>query len=263
MRFSVISVCWNYLDGVKTTTPSILAQKFKDFEWIIVDGNSTDGTRQWLTEQKLDYLRLVTIDKWGLFESMNKGLDHVKGDYFIFMNCGDEFYDDDVLSRIDKTITSAGEPPGFIYGDSIDIAPDKTRYYQKAKDYKKMWRGFFAHHIAMYYHTASFNGRRYGDDYKYCGDYALLCDLLMGFEAKGKNIVKVDFPVCIFEMGGWSDTTRKKSLFDDYRIRKNILKLWWPLPELLFVLHYGDMYFKKYFPRVARGIRLKKIKNKK
>lgn len=100
MKFSVITVNYNNKEGLEKTILSVISQKYKDYEYIIVDGGSTDGSREVIEQYKEHFSWWCSEKDSGVYNAMNKGIIHANGDYLIFMNSGDVFYDETVLSRI-------------------------------------------------------------------------------------------------------------------------------------------------------------------
>ncbi len=101
MKCSVITVNYNNCKALERTIISTInQQKFNDFEYIIIDGASTDGSVDIIKKfaNKIDYW--VSEPDKGIYDAMNKGVAVAKGDYCIFMNSGDCFYDDTVLNKI-------------------------------------------------------------------------------------------------------------------------------------------------------------------
>jgi len=100
MKYSVITVNYNNREGLLKTIESVVSQSFKDFEYIVIDGGSTDGSLE-VIRQFADH-----IDYWvsepdkGVYQAMNKGIAQAKGEYLNFMNSGDCFYDSHVLESI-------------------------------------------------------------------------------------------------------------------------------------------------------------------
>jgi len=114
-KLSVITVCRNDLAGLKRTAGSILAQSWRDFEWIIIDGGSTDGSREYIEQTLAPYAAYWCSEPdGGVYFGMNKGISHAKGEYLNFMNSGDFFYDHGVL----RQIFSADSAADVIYGDA-------------------------------------------------------------------------------------------------------------------------------------------------
>ena len=100
MRFSVITINYNNRDGLKRTIESVVSQNHSDFEYIIIDGGSTDGSVGVIKEYVEDITYWVSEADKGIYNAMNKGTSHATGDYLIFMNSGDCFHSPDVLSSI-------------------------------------------------------------------------------------------------------------------------------------------------------------------
>ena len=100
-KFSVITVVWNNLDGLKQTTESLRRQTYRDFEHVVIDGGSTDGTKEWLEGYEADYpIVAVSEPDRGLYDAMNKGIWRASGDLVVFMNGADTFTHDDDLEFV-------------------------------------------------------------------------------------------------------------------------------------------------------------------
>lgn len=90
-KISIITINYNNIGGLKRTVDSVLLQTWKDFEWIVIDGGSTDGSRELIEgiSQHLSYW--CSEHDRGIFHAMNKGIRQAKGDYILFLNSGDYF----------------------------------------------------------------------------------------------------------------------------------------------------------------------------
>lgn len=99
MKISVITVNYNNKEGLKFTINSVLQQKFNDYEFIIVDGDSDDGSKELLNTVD-SRITCVSEQDSGIYEAMNKGVRLAKGEYCIFMNSGDIFKDENVLCNV-------------------------------------------------------------------------------------------------------------------------------------------------------------------
>ena len=96
---SIITVNLNNKCGLQKTIDSVIAQTYKDFEWIIIDGGSTDGSKE-LIEKYGNYIsHWVSEPDKGIYNGMNKGITVSNGEYLLFMNSGDKIYDENVLTR--------------------------------------------------------------------------------------------------------------------------------------------------------------------
>ncbi len=88
---SIITVAWNNLEGIKRTKDSIFPLP-SNCEWVIVDANSSDGTKEFLEElPKSDSIKFISEKDSGIFDGMNKGISMSSGDYVVFLNSGDMF----------------------------------------------------------------------------------------------------------------------------------------------------------------------------
>lgn len=100
MRFSVITINYNNKEGLEHTIESVLSQTNKDYEYIIIDGGSTDGSID-VIQGFSDYITYWTSEKdKGVYHAMNKGVIQAHGDYCIFMNSGDSFHSPNILESL-------------------------------------------------------------------------------------------------------------------------------------------------------------------
>ena len=98
MRYSIITINYNNREGLELTIKSVINQTSKDFEYIVIDGGSTDGSVD-IIKQNADHINYWVSEKdKGVYNAMNKGIAQAKGDYLVFMNSGDCFHTPDVLA---------------------------------------------------------------------------------------------------------------------------------------------------------------------
>lgn len=197
--FSIITITRNNLSGLMATQKSL---PLGDYEWIIVDGNSSDGTKEYLSRLSATW---ISEPDSGIYHAMNKGLSIANGEYIIFMNAGDRFSDPDILSILQKIISA--ENPDFIYGDSLE----RSGFYKKARHNIAM--GMITHHQAMMYRRPEI---RYNEDYKIAGDY----DFTLRFLKQAKKIHYVPCAISIFEEGGLSQQNMASGRREEFMIRR-------------------------------------------
>lgn len=99
-KVSIITVCKNEVKGIRRTLESVSSQIFRDFELIVIDGGSTDGTQDVINEYKGEITYFVSESDAGIFAGQNKGIKVAKGDYLLFINGGDAVHDNSVLEEI-------------------------------------------------------------------------------------------------------------------------------------------------------------------
>ena len=112
---SVITVTYNAGNLIGRTLDSLKKQSFKDFEHLVIDGNSNDDTLMKVREANLPQSFVVSEPDHGLYDAMNKGLNIVKGKYVIFLNAGDVFHDETILASY---ASHAENNADIIYGDT-------------------------------------------------------------------------------------------------------------------------------------------------
>lgn len=125
MKFSIITINYNNREGLQKTINSVVSQTFKDYEWIIIDGGSTDGSRELIEQYKEHLSYWCSEPDKGIYNAMNKGIRHAKGEYLNFMNSGDTFYDNEVLEKVFKEERKAD----ILYGDCMQIYQDHVRLF--------------------------------------------------------------------------------------------------------------------------------------
>ena len=100
VKLSIITINLNNRDGLKKTIDSVISQSYRDYEWIVIDGSSTDGSKE-LIEENSQYMSYhVSEPDKGIYNAMNKGILASHGDYLLFLNSGDSLFDKDVLERV-------------------------------------------------------------------------------------------------------------------------------------------------------------------
>ena len=117
MKFSIIVVCLNPGPKLNQTLDSILSQTYPSFEIIVKDGGSRDGSIETMREDRR--IRLYQESDHSIYEAMNQAVSHVTGDYILFLNCGDLFYDNEVLTHTAQFMEQhPAKLQGIYYGDT-------------------------------------------------------------------------------------------------------------------------------------------------
>lgn len=114
MKISIVTVCYNSINTIEETILSVLNQTYQDIEYIIIDGGSTDGTVDIIKKYANRLAYWVSEPDKGIYDAMNKGIAAATGDYINFMNSGDMFASNDVLSSFKNYVSDDIE---IIYGD--------------------------------------------------------------------------------------------------------------------------------------------------
>lgn len=244
--FSVITVTLNNLDGLKRTAASLDEQNMRDFEWIVIDGGSTDGTRDFLTATAA--LWSSEADK-GLYDAMNKGLERATGQYALFLNAGDTLVFPETLSEIKAAAVSV--MPDFLYGDALEAAAGETPEYKTARSHESRAWGMFTHHQAMFYRRDKIGKLRYDPAYKIAADY----DFTLRFLHKNPSALYCRTPVCLFERGGISQQNARAGRAEQYEIRKKLGACSPALNRCVFGFQALSWSFRKFAPSLYWRLR--------
>lgn len=213
---SIITVVLNDLEGLQRTWRSIQSQDCEDYEWVVIDGGSTDGTCDFLRSLRSSCVVWRSEGDRGLYDAMNKGTDQAQGRYVWYLNAGDEVAASRTLATI---IGSLGADPDFVYGDALDRTVEGRLLLKRARPHARIWRGMFTHHQAMVFRRTTIDGLRYLETYPVGADYAFVAEVL----ARCKEVRYLDTPFCVFEGGGYSATHAWLGLRDQFDIRRTIL----------------------------------------
>lgn len=123
--FSIITITYNARETIEATFDSVTGQSFTNYEYIVIDGASKDGTVEFLRSHEDRITTLVSEPDKGLYDAMNKGLHLAKGEYLIFLNAGDTFHAEDTLADIAGSIGTSR--PDIIYGETA-LVNDKREF---------------------------------------------------------------------------------------------------------------------------------------
>ena len=102
MKLSIITINYNNVRGLEDTMKSILGQNSSAFEYIVIDGGSTDGSKEVIEKYKQGVSYWISEKDRGIYHAMNKGVAVARGEYCLFINSGDRLYDEYVVSRFDS-----------------------------------------------------------------------------------------------------------------------------------------------------------------
>lgn len=115
---SIITVTYNAANIIQRTLDSVKEQSFTDFEYVVIDGNSSDATVELVKEADIPHTHIISEPDKGLYDAMNKGIKTATGKYLLFLNAGDTFHSSDTLALYAQ---KALEDKDIIYGDTIIV----------------------------------------------------------------------------------------------------------------------------------------------
>lgn len=213
MKLTVITINYNNRDGLIKTFDSIRNQTWLDFEYIVIDGGSTDGGKE-LIEQNPQINYWVSEKDSGVYNAMNKGILKATGDYVIFMNSGDFFYDENVLEKVQHHFA---ENIDILYGDTVCFNDNGFKKLDSPD--KKLTFGFFCNKGIN--HQSAFIKRElfhryflYNEDYKICSDWEFFIVVICSYGASYKHMNEV---ICYYDFSGISSNPENFHIYEKER----------------------------------------------
>lgn len=241
MKFSIIVVTLNAGDELKKTIDSILVQTTNDYEIIVKDGGSTDGSLEVLKESVTDEkLKIIACPDTGIYDAMNQALELASGEYVYFLNCGDYLYDERVLNTIAWYIAKSKQEaeenksksrPLVLYGNIFDrVAGAKVCSNPHIDEF-----ACFRHvpwHQACVFDRDMLRGHMFQTKYKIRADYEQF--LWCFFYAKA-NMIYMDTTVASYQGGGYSETAVNRrisakehlEIVENYMPHSHVVKYRW------------------------------------
>lgn len=174
MKISIITVCLNAEDTIENTFLSVINQTYKNIELIVIDGASKDRTIEIISKYTQKISHFISEPDKGIYDAMNKGILLATGDFIIFMNANDEFFDNFVLEKVVKTLTENPEVK-FLFGDVQCTSKDneicKLRTFEHIKNNYSLMLDNLCHQ-SIFYHRSLFE--KFGIfslEYPICADW--------------------------------------------------------------------------------------------
>jgi len=200
MKLSIITVVYNNKIGLENTIQSIIAQNNKDYEYIVIDGKSTDGTLDIITKYEDHITTWISEKDAGIYDAMNKGIKLAQGEYIYFLNSGDILYDDKVLDNVINYILTF---KADIYCGNIDKIYDNFSIIHTAKDYD-LKKGMMPPHQGTFVSRDYIQTNLFNTKYKSSGDFEFFCKA-----QKFKQIISCfDLLVAKMPSGGMSSNKK-------------------------------------------------------
>ncbi|WJS94210.1 glycosyltransferase [Flavobacterium johnsoniae] len=224
MRITIITVCYNRKATIEKAIKSVLSQNYHDIEYIIIDGNSKDGTQKVIESYKDRISQYISEPDKGMYDAINKGLKLATGDVIGLMHSDDEFYDTKAISRIAARFNTDSSIEG-IYGDGVYVTNDSDERLVRDRiggvfSLKKVKGGWLPLHPTVYLKKSVIDKHGlYNLDFKIASDTEFLLRYLYKYKIKMSYIDKY---IVKMRMGGMSTSfkTALKVLNEDYRIYK-------------------------------------------
>ena len=214
MKFSIITVNYNNRDGLLKTIESVINQTYHDFEYIVIDGGSTDGSIDILKEYNNRITYWISEPDGGIYQGMNKGIAKAIGDYLNFLNSGDCFYSNNVLQEVADYDSHAD----IITGRDYHYSDEKKMGHASIQPSRLSMITFFTStldHQSSFIKRKLFNNSPYREDLRLVSDWVFFLEKVVIEEKVVQFIPNI---VCYREAGGitWQQYDRNLEEKDQY-----------------------------------------------
>lgn len=240
--FSIITVTWNAAQVIKPTLDSVRHQTYTDYEYLVIDGASTDNTLQLVRQAAIPQTRIFSEPDKGLYDAMNKAIARAEGQYLIWLNAGDSFASTNALQRMADHATNR---PGVIYGQTqlVDAqgqvvgrrhltAPIKLSPNSFKQGMLVCHQAFVARRDLAPQYDLTF---RFSADYDWC---------IRVLQASHRNEYAGDEPLINFLTDGLTDKYHRQSLIERFKI---MCHYFGTLPTIIRHLGFIPRYLKRKF----------------
>jgi glycosyltransferase involved in cell wall biosynthesis len=221
MKISIITICLNSEKTIEKTINSVIHQKYKNIEYIVVDGNSTDNTKHILSKYKKFINKFISEKDTGIYNAINKGLNHATGDLISILHSDDCYFNEDTLQNIVK-IFSNNKSIVCLFGTTIIKRRDSKIIRKYSPVGFKPWMlylGISPPHPSMFLKKEVY--KKYGtykENYKIAGDFEFYLRIL---RKKEINYKIIDDTYVVMQHGGASTRSLKSNIISSKEILKS------------------------------------------
>ena len=216
LKFTIITVCYNAESCIEETIKSVINQNYKNFEYIIIDGGSTDNTLKITNKYKKEIDIIVSEPDQGIYDAMNKGINLANGQFVNFLNAGDTYCSNDILALVEENIKIETK---IISGDFnlINLSSGLNKLIKTKKlNIKNLKRDFRACHQSIF--IANEIGVSYNLSFKIRADYLWVIESVL--KVPKYQVEKINIPIVNYLQEGSSFFSFWKSLKELYLIQR-------------------------------------------
>lgn len=218
-KLSIITVNLNNREGLQRTIDSVVSQTFRDFEWIVIDGGSTDGSKELIEQYANHFAYWVSEPDKGIYNAMNKGIKVARGEYLQFLNSGDWLFNSNVL----EMVFSEKFTEDFVYCDDGGC----TGVVENGGSPSIIGFGFLYTyticHQTIFHKRSLFENGLYDEKYKIVSDWKFLFQQIIKNNATYR---KLNILLCILQEGSSYDIDKtemeRQSVIQEFYSEKEI-----------------------------------------
>jgi glycosyltransferase involved in cell wall biosynthesis len=254
MKLSIITVCKNAEKLLVKTIESVLAQTFTDYEYIIIDGASTDGSLSVIDNYK-DRIKIISEPDKGIYDAMNKGIGLSEGEYLLFLNAGDYFFHENVL----KEIMEMNLNVDILYSNGLI---EFSNGFLFCKTFPKkvtkifMYMDTLPHQDALVKREVFLKTRGFDSEYKISGDYKFFLDAVFKYNCTSKYVQKM---ITVNDLKGLSNQKDLRQTIRDERekaISEHVTEFELMLLKIIKPIYFLLIKYPKYLMNLLQSINL-------
>lgn len=219
MRFSIITINYNNCKGLRQTIESVECLNYKDYEFIIIDGGSDDGSVKVIEEHISSVNYWISEPDKGIYNAMNKGIQHAKGEYLNFMNSGDTFYSSNVLKEVESQLEDYDIVIGKEFHQNPVTGASATTFLPSRLSMVTFIVSYLPHQSGFIRRTL-FNDMPYDEDLRIVGDWKFYMIQVAYLNRKIKLINTI---VSRREQGGISNSDSDLNSLERTNVLKSLL----------------------------------------
>jgi glycosyltransferase involved in cell wall biosynthesis len=240
MKISIVTVVYNDENRIEETILSVVNQTYKNIEYIVVDGNSNDGTAEIIKKYNSKISKIISETDDGIYDAMNKGLNASTGDRILFLNAGDELYDNQTILSVIQVLKEK-EKYALVYGN---VLLKGRNIVLKSKPIVNIKKAMVTNHQACFFHTKIHKKYFYNLSYKIAADY----EVIFKMRYNNEEFEVIDSVISKVEPNGVADSNRFLTYFEYFSVRRGYE--FWGRNVYILVLNYTVVTFSylfKYF----------------
>ncbi len=203
MRLSIITINYNNRNGLQKTIGSVVKQTWRDFEWIVIDGGSTDGSRELIEKYQNYFTYWCSEPDKGVYNAMNKGIAKARGEYLNFMNSGDYFASPTILEEIFTEPHSADILYGYMIEGSVEGNIFKNRTMKNRIEWYDLYYSTLPHQSTFIKKDLFCKIGGYREDLKIVSDWVFFVKAIV---YEGSSYEFIPKRISVFEGDGISSS---------------------------------------------------------
>lgn len=248
MKLSIITINYNNKEGLRHTIESVIVQTYRAFQWIIIDGDSTDGSKELLKQYEEHFSYCCSEPDKGIYNAMNKGIERATGEYCFFLNSGDRLHDKHVI----KNVIGKMDGTDFVSGN-VWCVNDNYEFIKIYKTPEQLSKYYMLEltlgHQCTFIRTYMLKNHPYDESLSIVADWE---EMFYEFFFNERSYKHIDEIISDYPVGGVADQNlsllaiERKTVRDKYLSRKE--------QDLILMQHFsscGDVGYSRRLIEVA------------